>query len=88
MTAKSPTAAEKKWLKDLEEVLARCPSPRLAAYANAGSYLGLYDQEVLKAWQDTEEFKPGNRDDTIYDQIRKSRASIGIVSSPFKIVPA
>lgn len=88
MATKSPTATEKKWLKELEDVLARCPSPRLAAYANAGSYLGLYDQEVLKAWQDTEEFKPCNRDDTLYDQIRKSQASLGTLATGFKIVPA
>ena len=50
MPAKPLTAAEKKWLKDLEQLLNSCPSTRFSAYTVGDAYLMFYDKGVSDAW--------------------------------------
>lgn len=44
------TAAEKKWVKQVQKVLDKCPSKRIGFYTIGDNFIGLYDkdhQEVI-----------------------------------------
>lgn len=50
MPAKALTTAEKKWLKDLEQLLNSLPSKRLGAYTIGDADLIFYEKVVSDAW--------------------------------------
>ena len=51
MPAKPLTKKEQAWLDDLEAVMLRCPSKRLASYTIGDNDLMFYDAGVAYAWQ-------------------------------------
>lgn len=52
MAAKPLTAAEKKWLKELQAVLDKCPSKRMGFYTSGGSpTVHVFDLPVADAWE-------------------------------------
>lgn len=50
--AKKLTAREQAWLDELEEVMGRCPSPRLQCYTTGDNNLSFYDKPVADKWED------------------------------------
>ncbi|MFK4706017.1 hypothetical protein ABIC83_002856 [Roseateles asaccharophilus] len=51
MTAKKLTAAERRWLDDLQALFAACPSTRLGCYTVGDACLTFYDKNVETAWR-------------------------------------
>lgn len=52
MAAKPLTAAEKKWLKELQDVMDKCPSKRMGFYATGGSSsVHVFDFPAVEAWE-------------------------------------
>ena len=45
------TAAEKKWLQKLEDVMSECPSERLQCYTTGDHRLTFYDRAHAQAWE-------------------------------------
>ena len=54
------TPAEKKWHKELETLLAACPSKRLEAFTEGDPTLVFYDKEVLESYMATQHWKQGH----------------------------
>lgn len=46
------TAAEKKWIKQVNALVAKCPSKRLGFYTIGDNYIGLYDRVELNKLPD------------------------------------
>lgn len=62
ITAKPLTAAERRWLEDLNKVLQACPSKRLAAATSGGPDLSIYDSVCEADPGYREEFEESGRD--------------------------
>lgn len=52
MTAKKITAAERRWLDELQAVFSSCPSKRLGCYTTGDATLIFYDKNVETAWRE------------------------------------
>ena len=84
MSAKPLTAAEKKWIAQLEQVLASCPSKRLGAYTVGDADIYLYDKDVLKDWQQ----RTRRRALEVLDAAQEHEAAgsnLTILSMPFQV---
>jgi hypothetical protein len=51
MSAKPLSKREREWLDELEAVLMKCPSRRLACFTIGDQDLHFYDQTVSLAWE-------------------------------------
>lgn len=69
------TAAEKKWIADVQEVLAACPSDRLGFYTIGDPDVVIYDRTKEKKITDIQ-ISHGNMD--FGDAVRKANAVLDI----------
>lgn len=81
MPAKPLTAKEKAWIKEVEAVLARCPSTRLNSYTIGDAEISLYDKPVADAWEQANGYPQLDA-----GQIHERAGSfLGVINFPFQI---
>lgn len=81
MTVKKLTAAERKWLGDLQAVLDKCPSQRLGGYTIGDANITIYDKLVFDNYRDNN--PRDERDDVLIHQ--EIGTKLGVIDTPFQI---
>lgn len=51
MGSKKLTPAESKWIKQLQELVANCPSKRMGAYTTGDAEIAIYDKPVFDTYR-------------------------------------
>lgn len=76
------TAAEAKWVEELEGLLAKCPSNRIGAFTIGDDYIMLYDRSFDNEICDIQNSRNDNDFAAVVDSLE---CGFGIIHFPFPV---